>query len=49
LSDEINIENSEKNVVFSFLFELSPVRNYNILPHIGAVMHQEMHQKQTGQ
>jgi hypothetical protein len=33
------------NVVFSFLFEIILMRNYNVLPHPGAAVHQ----KQTGQ
>jgi hypothetical protein len=39
------MKNSDLNVVFSFLFGNCLMRNYNILPHLGAAMHQ----KQTGQ
>jgi hypothetical protein len=39
------MRNFDWNVVFSFLFEILLVRNYNVLPHPGAAMHQ----KQTGQ
>jgi hypothetical protein len=37
--------NFDLNVVFSFLFEIILGRNYNILHHFSAALHQ----KQTGQ